>query len=365
MLLNVSLLFFYIFLAHCKCGSKLTCNFCESTDFKNVVFKCNIKWQKGNSKCGKIPLREPIRSKVCQTLSTQSVERFRVEQATKHTLPNGKESALLYTPSVLSTAKNSAKLASYLDKDAIIALFKMKFGIHIHSIQDIGYHPFFVRYLTNNQLNAVRRFRSQFQKLRGCIDSTGRLVQPIRYPISLPSKHTFMHAFSLKCEAGQMMVSQMLSIESTTREYINWLNANIQLGFPVFDEIVSDYSRAILTAVVKVYSKCKSIEEYADLLREEELQTTKIAIDIAHFMKKYAIFFKNLGRKLKTFYMCLIGHLTQCTSEEEAEILIKKIFIVSQAETEGHLPDGTQTQCLKAIISLEAEITGMFLIKFF
>lgn len=168
-----------------------------------------------------------------------------------------------------------------------------------------------------------------------------------------------MHGLSARSTGGQILVSQRLSVLSTSLEYEVFLKSYHQEGGPTPDEIVSDFSLPILTAAVHVYTSCKTVKEYADALRLPVLQKTKIGIDIAHFMKKYSNFFKDLSRRVKTFYLAVIGRLTQCTTEEEAAALIKKLFIVSQSETEGILPDGNRTMCLKAIDWLISEITGI------
>lgn len=223
----------------------------------------------------------------------------------------------------------------------------------------MGYEPFHVSYTTNNQLQAAKKIRAVQQKLTYSLDSTGGLVHKISYPLNIAAKHIFMQGLSARSSGGQMLVSQRLSVFSTTLEYELFLKSYHQEGGPMPDEIVSDFSLPILADAVNVYTSCKTVKEYADALRLPALQKTKIEIDIAQFMKKYSNYFKDLSRRAKTFYLAVIGRLTQCTTEEEAESLIKKLFIISQSESEGVLPDGNRTMCLDAIDSLISVITGI------
>lgn len=208
-------------------------------------------------------------------------------------------------------------------------------------------------------MQAYRKICALQKKVRVAIDSTGSLVQKVRIEGTVQSKHIFMHAMAVQdSPGGQFLCTQMLSEKSNTLTYLLWLLAFHQDGAPLPHECVMDFSRALLNAAVIAYSGYKKVKDYADALRKTELQRTFIKIDIAHFIKKYSTYLKAYNKRIKTFYLAAIGHLTQCTSEKEDEDLIRAIFIVSSSETDGKLPDGSKSRCQEAKEKLTKEITG-------
>lgn len=72
---------------------------------------------------------------------------------------------------------------------------------------------------------------------------------------------------------------------------MEWLRS----GAPNPKEVVIDSSRALLTAVVRCFTACKTVEEYADACRNQLLPRCYIRIDVAHFIKLYATFLKDLS----------------------------------------------------------------------
>ena len=114
---------------------------------------------------------------------------------------------------------------------------------------------------------------------------------------------------------------------------------------------------------MRCFTACKTVEEYADSCRNQLLPRCYIRIDVAHFIKLYAIFLKGLSKRIKVFYLATIGHLIKCTDIAKAREIIKDILTVAQSETEGALLSGKMTQCEKAKVRLR-EIIGMYIIKY-
>lgn len=274
-------------------------------------------------------------------------------------LSSGFEPPTLPSANVLHVAKSSAKSSTFLDKDPVISLVKMKYGQHSQCIQDIGYDPFFVRYCTNQQMQTYKNIcaeaRKSKQKVTVCIDSTGSLVRKLRNVMSIESKHIFLHAMAVNHNSNQLLVAQILAESSASITYEMWLKHFHKDGAPYPDQIVVDYSLALLNAVVKTYSNFRTIYEYADALEKHELQKTLIRIDIAHFIKKYSVYLRNCSRKVRMFYLSCIGSLTKCTELKEAEDIIKSLILISITEKYG---DEANTNCENAIKCLTTKIAG-------
>lgn len=50
-----------------------------------------------------------------------------------------------------------------------------------------------------------------------------------------------------------------------------------------------------------------------------------VYVDVAHFIKIYANFLKNIPRKIKIFYMAAIGQLIMCRNIDEATTIYNNV----------------------------------------
>ncbi|KAK0072952.1 hypothetical protein PV325_010483, partial [Microctonus aethiopoides] len=124
--------------------------------------------------------------------------------------------------------------------------------------------------------------------------------------------------------------------------------------------LIRESSRALLTACIATYTRCRTIEEYCDAFFDNSNfidNETLISIDVAHYVKIWANFLKNKPRRIKVFYLACIGQLILCKSISDAEKIIKKILFVSRSETDGLLKNGQQTKTEKCKSALKALIT--------
>jgi len=81
------------------------------------------------------------------------------------------------------------------------------------------------------------------------------------------------------------------------------------MGAPYPRKVMVDSSKALLNAVVnKIMPECY------------------IRIDVAHCIKMYANFLKNLPRRIKIFYMAIIGQLIMCQNIDNAAIIFRAIL---------------------------------------
>lgn len=146
--------------------------------------------------------------------------------------------------------------------------------------------------------------------------------------------YIFLYHAVINSVAGQFSVSQFLTEVHTTTFIRFWLMEWRRIGAPHPKEVVTDASRALLTAVIQEFTYYPTIEQYADACRDI-VPNCYVRIDVAHFMKTYSNALKS--RPVRTFYLAVIGQIVLCRHIEDARKILKAILIVSQCELEGNL----------------------------
>lgn len=115
------------------------------------------------------------------------------------------------------------------------------------------------------------------------------------------SKHIFLYQCVINCKKGQFSVCQMVSESHNTNSIHFWLAEWLRSGALVPKEVICDASRALLIAIIRAFTGYLTIEDYADAFRNFNLHLPKcyIRIDVAHFIKTYSKFCKNLNKRVK------------------------------------------------------------------
>lgn len=165
--------------------------------------------------------------------------------------------------------------------------------------------------------------------------------------------------YSVNCEQGQFTVAQMLCERQTTNDLVKFLD-HFDYKAPFPKEFICDESRALLNAAAIKYHRCINIDAYADSLRDPEFEGSRIRIDVAHFLRKYKKILGRIPRIVRTLYMAALGQLIITTNMDEAVLIVKVIFLISNCETEGNLEDGSETECLKMRKKIMHLTTGIF-----
>lgn len=165
--------------------------------------------------------------------------------------------------------------------------------------------------------------------------------------------HFYIYMIVVNCDAGQFPVGQMITERHTTTEIGHWLREWHQsVGIPP-NEVVTDSSRALQTAVVQTFSNFKVLEEYVNgCFDSDSMPACWLRTDVAHFIHKYTAFLKNYPPRIKTFFAASIGKLLRSTSLEESKLLLERILTVCLCETCGHLVNiapPVLSECQKAI----------------
>lgn len=328
----------------------------QLTNFGNgVTIQCVVLT--GSGQCGKRNLRGSKRKEIADKLSYKSAELLRAEEAKIQMYPGRPEAPFIYSANVLHQAKHEKNVSEYLDPDPIQALGILKTSTCKDVIHAIGHDPFYVIYMTLHQLQVYKKMM-KLGHIAVYIDASGVRVPKLKKPDGTLSKYIFLYHAVINCNGAQFSVSQFLS-ETHTSTYVRlWLMEWCRLGVPHPKEVVTDYARALLTAVVKEFTGYCTIEKYANAC-QDTVPDCYVRIDVAHFLKTYSVALSKYSRPVRTFYLASVGQLVLCRKVEDARKIIKALLTVSQCDTEGYC-NGTKTptECENQKRFLELLITG-------
>lgn len=235
-------------------------------------------------------------------------------------------------------------------KCPILSLVELKHTQFSGSIHSIGIDPFLVHYWSNHQVVIYKDLTKEYCSIS--VDATGSLIKTIkRTSLNLLSAHIFLYEAVLHTSYGQIPITQMLSEKQDTQTIQNWLTQWLLCGIKVPNEVVCDFSTALIGALTRAFNN-SSMRDYTascfDILvgKNEILPQCYIRIDVAHMIKIFCRipYFKGIqNKKLKTFYVsCLRLLLTSSNLNEFTEILTA-LLTVAKSETDGWVKDTIET----------------------
>ena len=133
----------------------------------------------------------------------------------------------------------------------------------------------------------------------------------------------------------------MLSSQHDALSISFWLERWIVEGAKIPKAIVCDFSRALLNAAVKAFTRCNDLNEYIcklhDAANNGVFDDCLIRVDICHFVKIIARFDCYANKRTKYFFTKSICLLIFCKNFSECETIIEAIIICSQSEWEGSI----------------------------
>ncbi|KAB0805433.1 hypothetical protein PPYR_02403 [Photinus pyralis] len=331
----------------CNCGSVLhgTANNIMTGD--NVIINCH-RTVGTDGKCGKRYLRNPLRHQIGLEIfeGHTTAMKYRIDQAANLMEPGDEEPPHVYKAQALHDAVKSYTNSQILNKNPIYSLAKAKRTIYKNTIHTVGLDPFFAIYWSKYQLEVYKQYALRHNSSIA-IDATGSIIKKLIHSDKSKSKHIFLYS----CVANtphepKFPVTQMISESQTTIWIWMWLMQWIQSGAPTPREVTCDMSSALLNAAVRAFTGSTTIESYADSIWEgEPLPKSYIRIDVAHFLKIYCNYLKNIRFKIKKFFLAAIGKLILAQNLEEAEEILFAIFVTALSDTEGKAIDGSYTSC--------------------
>lgn len=252
----------------------------------------------------------------------------------------------LYTSSVLRKAKQQAtnlELGISNENNPIFSIGNLKYSNeHQGAIQNIGFDPFFVHYWTPTQEHIYKTYiRTKWTTQY--IDATGSLVLPIiRTQNKISSSHIFLYQIVVEMNGKTVPISQQLSERQNITSIYSWLRCFMDCGMQVPNEIVCDYSKALLGAISRAYCNQQTIRDYINscfsyLCNDVAiLPKTFIRIDVAHIIHMICRWKCLNGRKeVKDFYVRCVGLLIKSTNMIEFERKLNMILTVALSEMDG------------------------------
>ncbi len=292
------------FIGNCNCRSRL--NITIDGNNSTVTLHCKVEIGNGK-KCSKRWLRQPIRNEIGKLLTTKSVDVFRAEKANEIMQFGDDKPPILHSARTLHRAKHDFVKSTYVHSDAFIAVHNLTYSKYINEVQSFFAVPFTIHYCTNEQIHTYQKYCSQ-QTSCITIDATGSICQKVKKPYKNVSNHIFLYLIVVNFGGEQFSVAQMLTESQNTDSIKMWLLSWIRSGAPHPKEVVVDFSRAILNALVHIFAYCKDVESYAENCYSGNLPSFYIRIDVAHFINIYVRLFKSFKlQKIRRFYLAAIG----------------------------------------------------------
>lgn len=97
------------------------------------------------------------------------------------------------------------------------------------------------------------------------IDATGGLIKKLKLTsLYLLSGHIFLYEAVVSTSVGHIPITQMLSEKHDMLTIFYWLGQWVKCGMKTPNEVVCDFSKALLGAISRAICNGKSLHEYND-----------------------------------------------------------------------------------------------------
>lgn len=125
------------------------------------------------------------------------------------------------------------------------------------------------------------------------------------------------------------------------------------------DEVVCDDSSALQKACTLSYTRCKSVADYLNCCFkildgvDDVVPECYLRLDIAHYIRSWSDdkAFKNADRRLKHYYLCIMGFIAQTDDYNAIKLVIKNALILANYPIYGDsLPTSKAHKHLDALI---------------
>ncbi len=327
---------------HIKCDKKPEIN-------STMMFRCSLKNTDDSLHigCSKRAmsgnLRVQISKELCEGRKEPHV--WRASEATKLMDFGDPEPSHLPNLATLRKAKQERNDLELGDKDPILSLQMLKYSApHSGSIKDIGLDKFFCHYWSQTQMYMYKTLSKTSTNPTVSFDATGSVVRKLQRPNG-KSGHIFLYQGVVAGgESSSVPVVQMLSERHDVNAITHWLTEWIRAGAPTPKEVVSDFSLALLGALVKAFTSHPDLKTYINeccgvLLGRQSAKVPPcfVRVDVAHCIKMICRWdcLKKKTHRIKDFFVRSIAQLLMSQSMDDARELLRCITIVALSETEG------------------------------
>lgn len=309
--------------------------------------KCNFIHE------SKRPLRGFKRKEVGQQLLTDLASNWRRDNV-KDMEFGDMSPPNLYKSSVLRKAKQQHKdnILGITQKNQIESVVELKRNSRFSgSIHEVGTDPLLVHYWTGHQLTIYKDLCKNYCRIS--IDATGGLIKKTTHSsLNILSAHIFLYEVVINTYYGQIPISQMLSEKQDALTIFNWLARWKTFARKSPNEVVCDFSMALLGAISMAFCKIFGIKSYVEQCfgvateQHTKLPDVYLRIDVAHVIK---IFCRNkylqgkTNKNLKSFYVRGMRLLITSTSLVQFKEVLIALLNVMLSETDGWADNFTET----------------------
>lgn len=252
----------------------------------------------------------------------------------------------LYSLNVLSKTKQQFKysILGVTEKCPIKSLMEFKYNSkHSGSIHNLGLDPFFVYYWSNHQLIIYKDVCKTYCRLS--IDATGGLIKKLKKSsLNIISNNIFLYEAVISTPYGQIPITQMISESHDTLSIFRWLSQWKKSAVKCPNEIICDFSRALIGALTRAFCDGLSQQGYVEKCfiflygQTTDLPPCIIRIDVAHVIKIFCRIKCLVGQSkkhLKEFYVRCLRLLMESATLNEFRIILTHLLTIVLSETDG------------------------------
>lgn len=240
------------------------------------------------------------------------------------------------------------------------SLEAMKFNSRYESsIHSIGFYEFCVLHWTPEQVVVYRQFHKTLY-----IDGTGSVVTKIKRPVG-ESPHIYLYQAVTRVNGKTAPVFQILSGDQSTVALTRYFFEFLRSGeketpnFPLPDEVITDFDKAIIGGLAIAYAKKSSLKEYLSCCLEflekriPEAPPCILRLDICHFINIIAKWKCYRGTPFGAKSMCIraMAVLRRQGSLEALKKVAEHIFllVLSRSSAIGGLADNARLNLTRLI----------------
>ena len=329
----------------------------EPAENVDVIIRCkidNVNAQAHSNKKRR-QLRGDRRRKFADNLINRrkAAVVFRREEAGRLKKFGRKNPPLLPTSTVLRKAKQqrlTSKHGFRFQNPALNLQDKALHGKHSGQIHFIALEKFCCVYWLKEQLQIyISRCRKDPSALL-TIDATGGIAR--RKTKHEP--HIFLYQCMLVTNSGSVPVFQMVSADHRALSVAHFLRLIIAANAPIPRVVVTDFGWALMIAVVEIFGKCASFQDYLqrchDAIKHKvvTLPSTYLRLDVSHLISSVSRWkcLEN-DRQVRRFYLRCIAKAYQIANFEELTDFIQSILCLALSRYIGY------TACKEALPSEE------------
>lgn len=162
--------------------------------------------------------------------------------------------------------------------------------------------------------------------------------------LNIVSNNIFLYEVVISTSYGQIPITQMLSESHDTLSIFRWLSQRNKSASKSPNEVVCDFSRALLGALTRTFCEGSSVRGYVETCflflhnHTTELPSCFIRIDVAHIIKMFCRIKCLVGlhkKHLKEFYVRCLKLLMESVTLEEFKTILNQLLTVALSETDG------------------------------